>query len=123
MGDISGFKWDSGSWHVGWRDRGRYVMKQYMYPIQKALPLRDGSAVAIIEPYEIAGRDNAVVFNADGSERFRLKFPRPRPFGCCYTNVYYEGDDLYVYTVGQDVDLRYRLNERTGELGNGIESR
>jgi hypothetical protein len=58
------------------------------YQSPKVLPDRTG--VLFIQPSERYGSDNAVVVNADGTERFRLKNPYP-------ANPYYKPDAKFSF--------------------------
>src|SRR5689334_16711692 len=91
-------------WHVGvstasWLYNDQRIEKRYRYPIQRALPLNDGSGVAIVEPYQEGSVNNAVVFNADGSERFRLTSRLPDHYKSFYTDIYYVEGILTVFAL------------------------
>ena len=102
---------------------GKRIAKSYKFPIRSAVPLRDETGVAIVEPFEEKGRDNAVVFNSDGTERFRLRFPMPEPHGNCFDQMYYILDKLTVIANLRGVDFACELNEQTGNVTKTYETR
>lgn len=95
----------------------------YHFPVRVANLLEDKTGVAVVEPFEEKGRDNAVVFNADGSERFRLKFPLPEPHGNYYFDFYYVMGRLTAFANLRGTDFAYELNPQTGEVLKTYETR
>ena len=85
--------------------------------------LNDATGVAIVEPAQECGRNNAVVFNCDGSERFRLLFPSPEPFGKYFDQIYYVEAKLTAFMNIRGTDFRCEVDELTGDLGRPVESR
>jgi len=65
----------------------------------------------------------AVVFNGDGTERFRLKFPLPEPYGNCFDQIYYVGEKLTAFANLRGNDFAYELNPQTGEVLKTYETR
>lgn len=123
MTTITDFKWVYDSPAVSWFYDGRLVNKTYRFPVRSAVPLKDGTGIAIVEPFEEKGRENAVVFNGDGTERFRLKFPLPEPYGNCYDQIYYVEDKLTAFANLRGNDFAYELDQRTGAVLKSYESR
>ena len=78
--------------------------------------LWDASGVAVVEPYEEVGLNNAVLCNADDAERFRLKFPAPSSSGFGYDQAYYVGDTLDVFVNLGGSDFRYVIDESDGKF-------
>jgi hypothetical protein len=91
--------------------------------VRNAVPLKDGTGVAVVEPFDEKGRENAVVFNGDGTERFRLKFPLPEPYGNCFDQIYYVGEKLTAFANLRGNDFAYELNPQTGEVLKTYETR
>jgi len=104
---ITPFKWFLDAQEVTWKYNSGQVIKQYAYPIRSAVVLRDLSGVALVEPHEEKGINNAVVFNADGSERFRLKFPMNDPRSICFNQIYYINDELTAICATRSADFAY----------------
>jgi hypothetical protein len=120
---MTDFEWNVNSRTVRWMHSGKSIVKQYDFPIRSAVPLRDATGVAVVEPFEEKGRDNVVVFNADGSERFRLRFPLPEPHGNCFDQMYYVRDKLTAIANLRGTDFAYELNEQTGDVIRTYETR
>jgi len=118
MKQIATFKWNYDSKVVSWEFKGEIIHKEYEFPIRSAIVLDDASGVAVVEPFEAIGRDNAVVFNADGSERFRLAFPLPEPYGNCYDQMYYVNNTLTAFANLRGNDWGYVLDQATGQVIN-----
>jgi hypothetical protein len=108
---------------VHWTHEGKVISKSYRNPIRSAVPLNDQTGVAVVEPFEEKGRDNAILFNADGSECFRLKFPLPEPCGNCYAQMYYAEGRLTAFANEQGNDFAYELNQETGAVLRRYETR
>jgi hypothetical protein len=123
MNTITDFKWAFNSPSVNWICNGRLVSKTYRFPVRNAVPLKDGTGVAVVEPFDEKGRENAVVFNGDGTERFRLKFPLPEPYGNCFDQIYYVGEKLTAFANLRGNDFAYELNPQTGEVLKTYETR
>jgi hypothetical protein len=123
MVDITDFKLDKISRTVSWRWSGNAICKTYSFQVRVANLLDDKTGVAVIEPFEEKGRDNAVVFNADGSERFRLKFPLPEPYGDCYVDIYYVLGRLTAFAIVRGSDFAYELDQETGSILKSYECR
>ena len=123
MSNLTDFEWKFNSPVASWRHNCKSIVKQYDFPIRSAVPLRDETGVAVVEPFEEKGRDNAVVFNADGSERFRLRFPLPEPHGNCFDQMYYIRQVLTAIANLRGVDFAYELNEQTGDVLKSYETR
>jgi hypothetical protein len=123
MKALSNFRWDYDSKVVLWECCGKNISKEYEFPIRSAVMLDDGSGVAVVEPFETSGRNNAVVFNSDGSERFRLTFPLPEPYGNCYDQMYYVSDKLTAFANVRGNDWGYVLDQATGRVLESFESR
>jgi hypothetical protein len=123
MNLISDFIWVLNSLVVRWLCNGKPIEKTYSHPIRSAIPLADLSGVAVVESSKDAGRNNAVVFNGDGSERFRLKFPLPEPHGYCFDQMYYVEGRLNAFANLDGTDFRYEINEKDGEIIASYETR
>lgn len=123
MNTATDFKWPLNSPRISWLFNGCLVNKTYRFPVRSAILLDDGTGVAVVEPFEEKGRDNAVVFNSDGTERFRLKFPLPEPYGNCFDQIYYVEGKLTAFANLRGNDFAYELNQQTGEVLRSHESR
>lgn len=120
---IKEFNWAFNSKVASWICEKTTIRKEYRYSIRSAIPLLDGTGVALVEPMEQAGRDNAVVFDANGTERFRLVFPLPEPHGHCFDQMYYVQGRLTAFANLRGADFGYVLDEKTGEVLKSFESR
>jgi hypothetical protein len=123
MKKVSNFNWVYDSKVVFWECDEKQVSKHYDFPVRSAVVLDDASGVAVVEPFETSGRDNAVVFNCDGNERFRLSFPLPEPYGNCYDQMYYVNKNLTAFANLRGTDFGYVLDEATGNVIRSFESR
>jgi hypothetical protein len=120
---ISKFAWTLHSRTATWECGGVEIRKSYANPIRSAVLLRDASGVAIVEPFQEAGLNNAVVFNADGSERFRLSFPALPSRGYGYDQAYYIDEALNAFVNLGGVDFRYVIDESEGRVLAQYEAR
>jgi hypothetical protein len=123
MKKATDFTWKKGSSELSWCWNGHMIRKTYRFPLCVANLLDDETGVAVIEPFEEKGRDNAVVFNGDGTERFRLKFPLPEQYGNYYFDIYYVNGRLTAFANLRGNDFAYELNQQNGEVLKSYESR
>jgi hypothetical protein len=120
---IKNFEWAYNALVARWECKGIQIAKTYKFPIRSAVVLSDKTGVAIVEPFEEKGRNNAAVFNSDGTERFRLNFPLPEPHGNCFDQMYYICEKLTAIANLRGADFAYELNEQNGEVIRSYESK
>jgi hypothetical protein len=96
MGLVSDFFTTDDKCLVIWMCSGLMIRKNYVHPVV-AVPLKDSSAVLIIEPDGVESPDNAVLYKADGTEYKRIKFPSNVSDGICFGDAYYIGDELTLF--------------------------
>ena len=114
---ISNFLWQRGMHEVRWKSRDIEVVKSYSIPVRSAICLRDGTGVAIVEPHEEVGSRNAVIYNEDGSERFRLEHPEIDPYReiLLFAQMYYVDDELTAFALTASADYGVVIDPETGE--------
>lgn len=123
MDQVTDFEWPFDSTQASWSFGGRQVRKFYADPIRSAVVLLDGTGVALVEPYQAGRSENAVVFNADGSERFRVKLPVPDPRGYWFEQMYYVQGVLTAFATVHGVDRAYAIDEHSGSILRTYETR
>jgi hypothetical protein len=110
---------------VRWTYRGVAVEKAYDHGVRSAVVLRGENAVLIVEPATFADEDdagdNAVIFEANGEQRMRLRHPRqPRwPYSRArraFDQAFYAGDDLQLIVHDHGSDYRCTLDLSTGAV-------
>jgi hypothetical protein len=98
---ISDFENPDDSRYVRWKFAGKTIEKDYP-GITYAIPLASGTGVVVVEPY--AGHpDNAIIFDADGTERIRLVNPLTSIGAICFIYPYYVGPDLTLVVALRDL--------------------
>jgi len=119
---ISHLKWDVYSPTVSWRCKGEIVRKIYQHPPFKVLLCKDRQNVAIITSTKDEGVENAAVYNADGSLRYRLKVPFEKPNFFGFSDIYYSNDKLTLILITGSKEYPYdtgcTFNPETGEMTN-----
>jgi hypothetical protein len=123
MNKVTNFEWAFNSGQVRWECGDAKILLTYPHRIRSAIVLDDQSGVAMVEPFEDKGRDNAVVCNADGSVRFRLKFPLSEQYGFCYDQIFYVQGLLTAFANLQGVDFGYQLDQNTGAVMRSYQSK
>ena len=123
LSGVADFRWRADSTEVRWNHAGEEVVRRYAMPILKAIALNDGSGVAIVEHPDEAGRDNAVVLNADGSLRFRIKLPAPASSGYAFWELYYVGTELTAFAAISGGDFACVIDPSSGEIMRKYETR
>lgn len=110
---VEAFCWSVGDAMVAWRTEQREVTKRYAAEIDSAVALRDGSGIAVVEPNVTADGLNAVVFDADGTERFRVVPPQPERH-VCFQQMYYIGEELTAVAITSGSDWAAVVDPVTG---------
>ena len=114
--------WNPGDTEVRWLSGAAWVRKAYPEQIQSVVVLADGSGVAVVEHVAEIGSRSAVVFDADGSERFRLPGELDgRPVW--YFQMYYVQGVLTVFFGWRAGDWSSPVDESSGQLLAVRESR
>lgn len=88
---------DSGK-AVSWDFQGSKIVKTYPYAVYFEVA-KDNSAVVIVEPDNEFSPDNAVIYNADGSEKKRILNPTRDKGAICFGDIYYEKGDIVLISV------------------------
>ncbi|MBN1910399.1 MAG: hypothetical protein JW818_11710 [Pirellulales bacterium] len=120
---INGLAWQRGSAVVIWDCDGERIEKAYRGPVTSVCPLRDGDGLALVEPIDETGPNNAVVFNADGTVRFRVKPPLPTQQVQGFADMYYVKDELTAIMVTPGRDFAVVVDDKTGEYLRIYETR
>ncbi len=100
MKKLTDFCWRADSDSVEWAFAARRIKKSYPFPIRSAITLLDNTGVALVEPNEVSKPNNAVIFNADGSERFRVMHPGQGADGG-FDQIYYVRHELTAFAGQQ----------------------
>jgi hypothetical protein len=117
---VAAFEHPTDSGLVSWLFNTTRVIKQYASPAQ-AIPLASYAGVLIVEPYD-GVPNNAVIYNADGSERVRLVNPMVAHGAICFDDAYYVGAELTVIAAMQGSRFACVFDE-TGMLQRVYETR
>lgn len=118
--------WSLGDTTVRWSGPAGDVEKVYALPPRSVLAWQEGrhSAVLVVEALDCAPftpSDNAVVYGADGSERFRLRPPRGLTYEASDMHGFYDafaqgGRPLLIMVTRNAGDFHGRIDLETGEI-------
>ncbi|MET9887426.1 hypothetical protein ABZZ20_30670 [Streptomyces sp. NPDC006430] len=118
--------WAKGDTTVRWSGPAGTVEKQYELPPRVVLAWRecDQTLVLVVEVLDSAPftpSDNAVVYQVDGSERFRLRPPRdlvyePSDMHGFYDAFPQDGRPLMIMVTRNAGDFQGRIDLATGEI-------
>jgi hypothetical protein len=108
---------------LSWTYGSLAIVKSYSFPIQVANVLRDGRGVAMTESMRESAPRNAVVWNSDGTERFRVSPPFPESQVQGFSDFYYVRDELTAFLVLPGVDYAVVVDEMNGECIRYYETR
>jgi hypothetical protein len=121
---VKNFEWVDGSPAVKWElEDGTIVQKHYQLPAGSVCVLIDRSGVAIVEPYEEVGKRNAVIYDEDGSERFRLDLPLPESEAYGFYYIHYESDKLRAVVATRSRDIAVTVDPESGRCFDLHETR
>jgi hypothetical protein len=118
MNNITDFRYQENSSFVGWIYSGSIVKKLFDFDIY-AILLKSQQKVLVIE--SINRQDNAVIFNADGSEYRRIK--NPDSHALCFGDVYYVNDELTLISRRRDASMTAVVIDENGDLIRTHETR
>ncbi|MBT2468045.1 hypothetical protein J7E97_09165 [Streptomyces sp. ISL-66] len=118
--------WTKGDTTVRWSGPAGTVEKAYDHPPQAVMAWReyDRAMVLVVEKLDTAPftpSDNAVVFRADGSERFRLTPPRDLTYERHDMHGFHDaflqdGRPLLIMVTRNAGDFQGRIDVETGEI-------
>ncbi|WP_158710080.1 hypothetical protein [Streptomyces katrae] len=118
--------WTQGDTTVRWSGPAGNVEKQYELPPRSVVAWREyeETLVLVVEALDFAPftpSDNAVVFRADGSERFRLHPPRDLLYDASKMHGFYDafpqdGRPLLIMVARNAPDFQGRIDVETGEI-------
>jgi len=100
---------DSGK-KISWLSRGRLISKSYQSPLLGYEVLPDSSGVLLLEPPEEVGPENAVIYDEDGSERWRLPFNSRSGHGLLFDRVGTTDGTLVAVAVINNRDVMFELD-------------
>lgn len=95
---------------ICWQYQGSKVCKQYNNTIMGYECLPDGSGIVILEPYQEAGPNNAIIYNADGSERWRLPYTKESGKGVFFDRVGMTLGKLKVIAIVDNRDVGFTVD-------------
>lgn len=120
------FDWSLGDTTVRWSGPAGDVEKAYALPPRSVLSWQEGGhgVVLVVEALDCAPftpSDNAVVYGADGSERFRLRPPRELTYEASDMHGFYDafpqgGRPLLIMATRNAGDFHGRVDLETGEI-------
>jgi hypothetical protein len=118
--NVSNFENPRDSDYVAWTFHGTRIAKQYASSAY-ATPLASHTGVIVVEPYD-KDPNNAVIYNADGSERVRLLNPMAAQGAICFDYPLYVGTELTVISVMHGLQFACVFDEQ-GRLQRVYETR
>ena len=116
-------EWTYGDKAVSWQTDAGRIAKAYNEPIQSACLLRQGDGIALVEPHPEVGCRNAVILNADGSERVRLSLPVEDALVYAFDSMYYIREQLTAIVATTRGDVAVIVDPDTGDLSGMRPSR
>jgi hypothetical protein len=118
MYSIENFQWELHSNKFEWDYNGNHHLLKYDYPLNSVIMLHDDSGFAVVLSNEEANKNNAVIINADGTERFRLQMPIKGNPNAHFYEIFYIGEELNVIINCGGFDQECVLNLVTGQCSN-----
>ncbi len=92
---------------ICWSYQGRQICKQYGHTLLGYECLPDDTGILVLEPHQEAGSNNAVIFNADGSERWRLPYTKKSGEGIFFDRVGVTQGKLKVIAIVGNRDVGF----------------
>lgn len=95
---------------ISWGTQSPITKKQYSDTLMGYEVLPDNSGILLLEPYKQVGPENAVIYNNDGSERWRLPFPKNLGNGLLFDRVGISDNELIVIGIINGRDVRFSVD-------------
>jgi hypothetical protein len=108
---------------ISWSYGLQTITKRYQFPVLSANVLRDGRGVAVVESMSESAPRNAVVFNGDGTERFRVMSPLSEDQVQGFSDFYYVGSELTAILTCPGRDFAVVVDELSGKCMRFYETR
>ena len=109
--------WKRGDCTVTWQWKGQSIIRSYDFPVPSAAVLGTPPVIVIVEPWQLSGPNNAVIFDLDGVERLRLIPPQVEyPLG--FSQVFQSSAVIEAVFSGRFRDLHGEPDFDTGEIRN-----
>jgi hypothetical protein len=96
---------ENGGKSISWIYNGKKVLKCYQNILMGYEVLPDDTGVLILEPYVDVGSKNAVIFNFNGCEYWRLPYPSELGEGICFDRVGSNAGELKVFAIVSNRDF------------------
>jgi len=100
----------SGGKEIRWDYAGTIVIKSYSDILMGYEILPDDTGIVLLEPTSVAGSENAVIYNSDGSLRWRLPFPKDLGAGICFDRAGISGGQLVVIGIMNGRDVKFEVD-------------
>lgn len=108
---------------ICWVNNSVSRCKEYINLIMGYEILPDGSGFIVLEPYQDAGKNNAVIYNIDGTERWRLPFTNKSGEGVYFDRVGIVEGELNVIAIIDNRDVGFIVDYNKNEYKNIYSSR
>ena len=95
---------------ISWDNKGQVVKKSYTDTLMGYEILPDDSGIILLEPASVVGSENAVIYNKDGSKRWRLPFPSGLGKGFVFDRVGISQGKLVVIGIVSGRDVRFEID-------------
>lgn len=100
----------SGGKEISWAYAGTIVSKSYSDILMGYEILPDDTGIILLEPTSAADSENAVIYNSDGSLRWRLPLPKDLGWGICFDRVGISGGQLVVIGIVNGRDVKFEVD-------------
>ncbi len=99
-----------GGREISWDWNDSAVKKKYIDILMGYEILPDNSGIILLEPASQVGPENAVIYNIDGTQRWRLPFPSSVGVGLLFDRVGVSSDDLIVIGIVNGRDVKFSVD-------------
>ena len=113
----------SGGKEISWDYGGKKVKKSYSDVLMGYEILPDDSGIVLLEPVTQVGAENAVIYNTDGTQRWRLPFPPDIGTGLLFDQVGMSAGELIVIGIVNGRDIKFLVDYTKLEYQNIILTR
>jgi len=99
-----------GGKEIAWDWNGSTVKKKYSDILMGYEVLPDKAGIILLEPASQVGTENAVIYNIDGTQQWRLQFPSGVGVGLLFDRVGVSSGDLVVIGAMNGRDVKFTID-------------
>ncbi|MCW8932603.1 MAG: hypothetical protein OQL19_20510 [Gammaproteobacteria bacterium] len=92
---------------ICWEINSQQTCKEYKSTIMGYEVLPENYGIIILEPYEDVGPNNAIIYNLDGTLRWKLPYTKESDTGICFDRIGFSNGKLTIIAIIKNRDVGF----------------